>query len=94
MIDSTSSFNRTAQLERSASFGTGASRLSGVRTDHVSVESIAFLRAELLRQPGIRSEVVERARALATDPNYPLPAMNQALARLILAAPDHSKDQA
>ena len=94
MIDSTSSSHRTAQLERFTSLDIGASRPSGARTDHVSVERIAFLRAELLRQPEIRSEVVERARALATDPNYPLPAMNLALARLILSAPDHSEDQA
>jgi hypothetical protein len=92
MIDSTSSSQRAPQFARVASSGPAAARLSHPRGDRVAAESVAFLRVELLRQPEIRPEVVERARALAADPNYPSPSINQALARLILDAPDQSED--
>ena len=93
MIDSTSTSNRTLPLDRLASAGTNASRPLPARGDHLAAESVAFLRAELLRQPEIRAEVVERARALAADPNYPPPSINHTLARLILAAPDCSEHE-
>jgi hypothetical protein len=59
----------------------------------VSTEHAAFLRSELERQPEIRPEVVERARALAADPSYPPVEIMRHVASQILAAPDLSEDQ-
>lgn len=59
----------------------------------MSTEHAAFLRSELERQPEIRPEVVERARGLAADPNYPPHAVLQHVAAQILAAPDLSEVQ-
>ncbi|MEO5959538.1 MAG: hypothetical protein ABIZ49_08075 [Opitutaceae bacterium] len=63
------------------------------RSDEVSTENAAFLRAALQRQPEIRPEVVERARALAVDPNYPPREVLQNVAQQILSSPDLSEDQ-
>jgi hypothetical protein len=59
----------------------------------MSTEHAAFLRSELERQPEIRPEVVERARGLAADSNYPPYAVLQHVATQILAAPDLSEAQ-
>ena len=91
MIDPTSTSNRTLPLDRFASSGASASRSLGARADYLAAETVTFLHTELIRQPEIRAEVVERARALAADPNYPSPSINQTLARMILAAPDYSE---
>lgn len=63
------------------------------RADKISTANAAFLRAELQRQPEIRPEVVERARQLAADPNYPPPGIMKKIAAQILSAPDLSEDQ-
>lgn len=63
------------------------------RADKISTANAAFLRAELQRQPEIRPEVLERARQLASDPNYPSPEILKNVAGQILAAPDLSEDQ-
>jgi hypothetical protein len=94
MIDSTSSSHWTPQLARVVPSGPAATRPPHARPDRIAAESIAYLRTELLRQPEIRPEVLQRARALAVDPGYPPPSMNQTLARLILDAPDYSEVQA
>jgi hypothetical protein len=44
-------------------------------------------------QPGIRSDVVARARLLAADPNYPPVAVIRQIAYRILAAPDLSEEE-
>ena len=59
----------------------------------ISTESAAYLRGALARQPAIRPEVVERARALAADPTYPSAAVINHVARKIVASPDISEDQ-
>jgi hypothetical protein len=61
------------------------------RADRISSEGAAFLRAELVRQPEIRPEVVERGRALAADPHYPPTAVIRQVAAQLLAAPDLSE---
>jgi hypothetical protein len=43
------------------------------------------------RQPEIRPEVLERAKALAADPAYPSPAIMRDVARQILGSPDLSE---
>ena len=93
MISSTSSPDRAARPDLVSAPGASAPRPFTPRPDQISTESAAFLRSELQRQPAIRPEVVERARALATDPNYPSPAVIKSVAAQILGAPDLSEDQ-
>jgi hypothetical protein len=93
MISSTSSSDRAARPELASAPGPVSARPSTPRPDQISTESAAFLRSELTRQPEIRPEVVERARALAADPSYPSSSIIQNVAAKILASPDLSEDQ-
>jgi hypothetical protein len=68
-----------------------ASRAQPVLPDRISTENAAFLRTALDRQPAVRPEVVERARALAADPTYPSVAIMKQVASMILASPDLSE---
>jgi len=52
------------------------------------------LRGALERQPAIRPEVVERARALMADPGYPSLEVIKSVAAQIVAAPDLSEIEA
>ena len=92
MISSTSSPDRTPRPDLVSATGQASTRHAAARPDHMSTENAEFLRAELTRQPEIRSEVVERARALAADPNYPPIEVARHVAAQILAAPDLSED--
>jgi hypothetical protein len=92
MITSTSSSDRAARPELLSASGPTSARLNAPRPDQISTESAAFLRAELVRQPEIRPEVVERGRALAADPSYPSSSILQSIAGKILASPDLSED--
>ena len=58
----------------------------------MDVDTENFLQTELRRQPEIRSEVVNRARALAQDLNYPSMEILWQVAGMILASPDLSED--
>lgn len=69
-------------------------RPPSIRPDRISTEGGAALQAALARQPAIRPEVVERARALAADPGYPSPAIMQRIAAQIVGSPDLSEDEA
>lgn len=93
MISSASSSDRTPRTADLAAGGGSGTRPAPRRADRVSTESAAFLRAELQRQPEIRSEVVARARRLAADPSYPSPAVLSRVASLFLASPDLSNDE-
>ena len=93
MISSTSSTDRTARPELASSIGSSAERPAAPRPDRMSTEHAAILRAALQRQPEIRPEVVERARALAADPNYPSRDVMRSVAQQILNAPDLSEDE-
>jgi hypothetical protein len=93
MISSTSSSDRAARPEAVAAQAQPAVRPYAPRPDQISTERAAFLRAELGRQPEIRPEVVERARALAADPDYPPREILQNVAQQILNSPDLSEDE-
>lgn len=93
MINSTTSTNRAVPTEALSVPGQATVRPLSPRPDQLSTESATFLRTELTRQPEIRPEVVERARALATDPNYPSPAMLKQVGAMILNSPDLSEDE-
>ncbi len=93
MISSTSSTDRTVRPDLVSSTPPAPERPQTPRSDQISTESAAFLRSELARQPEIRPEVVERARALAADPNYPPVEVLRNVAEQILNSPDLSEDQ-
>ena len=93
MISSTSSTDRAVRPEMVPAAGPSAGRPQAPRPDQISTENAAFLRSELQRQPEVRPEVVERARALAEDPNYPSLEMLREVATQILASPDLSEDE-
>lgn len=93
MINSTASTDRTASAELVSAKGNSAAREHAPRADLLSTENAAFLRSELVRQPEIRPEVLERAQALAADPDYPSQESIKKLAGLLLNSPDLSDDQ-
>lgn len=93
MISSASSPDRTARTDLVSAAGPSAPRPYAPRPDQITTESAAFLRGELARQPAIRPEVVERARALAADSGYPSTEVITRVAEMILAAPDLSEDE-
>ncbi|MEO7414863.1 MAG: hypothetical protein ABIZ81_16075 [Opitutaceae bacterium] len=69
------------------------SRAPRASSDQLSTENATLLRAALVRQPEVRSDVVARARAILSDPAYPPMAVMRLIAQQILAAPDVSEDQ-
>lgn len=93
MISSTSSTDRPVRPDAVSAPTVPVGRPYSPRPDQISTESAAFLRGALQRQPEIRPEVVERARALAADPNYPPREVMRAVAQQILQAPDLSEDE-
>lgn len=93
MISSTSSTDRAARPDLTPASGPSTGRPYTPRPDQISTESAAFLRSELQRQPEIRPEVVERARALAADPDYPPREILRNVAQQILSSPDLSEDE-
>lgn len=58
----------------------------------ISAEIAVFLRSELKRQPEVRPEVVARARALASNPDYPSFDILRRVADQILRSPDLSEE--
>lgn len=93
MIKSTTSTDRAAHPELVSPTLKAVAKPAAPRSDKLSIENAALLRAELVRQSEIRPDVVERARALAADPNYPSTQVLQQVGRLILNSPDLSEDQ-
>ena len=90
---STTSTDRTAYAAAIAAPGKAPVSAPTPRGDQLSTESAIFLRAELGRQPEIRPEVVERARAIISDPHYPSRETLKGVAALILSSADLSEDQ-
>lgn len=93
MISSASSPDRASRADLVSAPGQPAPRPYAPRPDRISTESATFLRGALERQPAVRSEVVERARALAADPSYPSAQVIKRVAEQIVAAPDLSEDE-
>lgn len=93
MINSTTSTDRTPHADAVTVKSQPAQRAATQRPDQLSTDSAAFLRAELDRQPEIRPEVVERARALAADSSYPSADTLKKVGAIILNTPDLSEDQ-
>lgn len=93
MISSASSPDRTPRTDLVPSVGQSAPRPPTARPDNITTDNADFLRSELDRQPEVRPEVVERARALAQDSGYPPAEVLRHVAAQILASPDLSEDQ-
>lgn len=94
MISSASSPDRAARPDLVSTVGPAAPRPNTARSDKISTDSANFLRGALERQPAIRPEVVERARALMADPGYPSLEVIKNVATQIIAAPDLSEIEA
>jgi hypothetical protein len=93
MINSTTSTDRTAHADLVPAQGPAVARQpSPPPADVLSTDNAAFLRSELARQPEIRPEVVQRARAIISDVNYPSRDTLKSIASLILNSADLSED--
>jgi hypothetical protein len=93
MINSTTSTERAAHANAVSAPGQATPKALTPRPDQLSTDSVLFLRDALVRQPEIRPEVVERAQALAADPNYPSFDTLKQVGSVILNSPDLSEDQ-
>jgi hypothetical protein len=93
MIKSTTSTDRAAHPELVTPTLKAVAKPATPRSDKLSIENAALLRAELVRQSEIRPDVVERARALAADPNYPSAETLRRVGQIILNSPDLTEDQ-
>lgn len=91
MISSASSPDRPSRPDLVSQAGPSAPRPYAAKPDQISTDSADFLRGALQRQPAVRPEVVERARALARDPNYPSPEIIKHVATQIVSSPDLSE---
>ena len=93
MINSTTSTDRTARTDAVVVAAKATPRSHTERPDQLSTDSAAHLSEALARQPEVRPEVVERAKALAADPNYPSTETLRKVGEMILNSPDLSEDQ-
>ena len=93
MINSTTSATRALPGDVIGQAGQATPKAITLRPDHLSTDSAAHLRATLAAQPEIRPEVVERAKALAADKNYPSTDTLRQVGTMILNTPDLSEDQ-
>jgi hypothetical protein len=93
MINSTTATDRTSQLAAAAALSPKTPRPPAPRSDQLSTENAASLRTALEHQPEIRPEVVERAKSLAADPNYPSAETLRRVGQIILNSPDLTEDQ-
>lgn len=91
MISPTNVPFRVDRPDLAASRPRHATRPAAASADGVSAERATFLRAQLAQLPEVRPEVVERACALAADPNYPSVDIARHIAAQILGAPDLSE---
>lgn len=91
MISPTSNVDQIRRPELTPVAGKPVAQQAAVATDQFSSESTLRLKQSLNLQPEIRPEVLERARALAADPDYPSKEIMRDVARQILAAPDLSE---
>jgi hypothetical protein len=69
----------------------GGADAAPAAADRVSTPGRAGLHAALAATPAIRSEAVERARALSIDPNYPPLQIIERVALLIAQSEDLSE---
>lgn len=93
MISSASSPDRTPRPESVTGIGSATRRPFTTRPDSVTLHRATFLRAELVRQPEIRPEVLARGLTLRDDPDYPPREVMASVAAAIIATPDLTNDE-
>jgi len=94
MIHSTSQSNgshRADAIPPAISQHATPKRLSFNSSDSLSTESAESLQRALAATPEIRPEVVEAARRLVVDPNYPPRQLIEQLAKMFTEAMDQSE---
>ncbi|MEO0054875.1 MAG: hypothetical protein RLZZ50_822 [Verrucomicrobiota bacterium] len=64
-----------------------------VPSDRISTERADQMREALTNTPVLRAEAVERAGAIAVDPNYPPLQIIERVARLLAESQDMSEEQ-
>lgn len=64
-----------------------------VPTDRISTERADRVRESLAKTPAVRTEAVERAGAIAVDPNYPPLQIIERVARLLAESQDMSEEK-
>ena len=92
MITSTSPIDRSGTTPPIGLSTKPAVQTAAPRSDQFNTSNASYLIEALIRNPEIRPQVVERARALAADPNYPPIEVVRRVAEQILNSPDLSED--
>jgi len=94
MIHSASSSSSTPARNIAIEAATTAStaRAKPRAVDQIHIDKASALRSNLQQVPEIRTEVVERAKALAADPSYPSDKIIHQISRAIVNSPDLSED--
>lgn len=94
MIHSASSLSSSAarSIAIAASTNGSASKAQPKAIDQIHIDKAAALRTNLEQVPEIRAEVVERAKALASDPTYPSDNIIRQIGRAIVESPDLSEE--
>lgn len=93
MIHSTPSTPRTERTNPAIP-ASGNQAPRGIASDQFTAEQSDALRSALAGQPEIRPEVVERGRALASDPSYPSMDILRRVGGILLQSPDPSEESA
>jgi hypothetical protein len=91
MIHSTSNnsgYPRADALAHLAKQNTPSARAEVSNSEKLSRVQTDSLNSALANSPEVRPEVVERAKRLAVDPNYPPRQIIEQLAKLVIAAQD------
>ncbi|HWA88005.1 MAG TPA: hypothetical protein VG710_17385 [Opitutus sp.] len=94
MIQSTSSSDRLIQPDAVAVAATRTGPAPSPRPDQLSLPHRQQLDRALGQHPEIRPEMLERARTLASDPDYPSIGILRQVGAQILASPDLSEETA
>lgn len=76
--------NRAAEAAAPAAFAP---------SDRISTEHADRVRESLANTPAVRAEAVERAGAIAVDPNYPPLQIIERVARLLAESQDMSEEK-
>lgn len=92
MIHSASSSPSERSIAIAAASAASVTRAPRPPIDQIHIDKASALRTSLQQVPEVRPEVVERARALATDPAYPSDSIIRQISQVIVNSPDLSED--
>jgi len=92
MIQSTSFSDPTGRARDLAGIETSRGTQSTAKRESLSTASNDYLRSALTSLPEIRTDMVARGMALASDPEYPSAEVIQKVSALIVGSPDLAED--